>query len=84
MACILLACLSTAVASGLIKLIRLVTNLAFYHRFSLTFMSPADNQLGLAVIVVPAIGGIIIGLMATEFQKRWSRSSKTKAGSPRT
>ena len=64
MACILLACLSTAVASGLIKLIRLVTNLAFYHRFSLTFMSPADNQLGLAVIVVPAIGGIIIGLMA--------------------
>ena len=48
----------------LVHLIDFITNLAFYGRLSLEKASPADNHLGLLVIVVPIIGGIIIGLMA--------------------
>jgi len=45
-------------------LIGLVTNLAFYGRFSTSFASPAGNHLGPLVMVVPLIGGLIVGLMA--------------------
>lgn len=52
------------IAKLLIYLIDLITNISFYGDFSLDFTSPANNSLGLFVIFVPAIGGIIIGLMA--------------------
>jgi CIC family chloride channel protein len=52
------------VAFLLYNLIGLFTNLAFYHVWSFHFRSPAENQLGLWVIVIPVIGGIIIGFMA--------------------
>ncbi len=52
------------VAKALVALIGLVTNLAFYGRFSAQFSSPAHNHLGLWVIPIPAIGGVIVGLMA--------------------
>ncbi len=45
-------------------LIGAITNLVFYQRFSAQFVSPADNHLGAWVILVPAVGGLIIGLMA--------------------
>ncbi|HYB91480.1 MAG TPA: chloride channel protein [Candidatus Binataceae bacterium] len=48
----------------LLALIGLITNLSFYGRLSPQFVSPAANRLGLLVIVVPAIGGLIVGLMA--------------------
>ncbi len=48
----------------LLKLIGLVTNLSFYDRLSASFVSPAANQLGLLVLVVPVIGGVPVGLMA--------------------
>src|SRR6185312_8216255 len=41
-----------------------VTNLAFYQRIGTDLVSPAGNQLGVLVIVVPVIGGLIVGLMA--------------------
>ena len=59
-----LGVLAGLVAPALTHLIGLVTNLSFYGRFSTEFVSPAGNQLGLWVIAVPAIGGIIVGLMA--------------------
>jgi H+/Cl- antiporter ClcA/CBS domain-containing protein len=52
------------VAVFLVKLISLFTNLFFFQNFSLQPSTPATNTLGLWVIVVPAIGGLIIGLMA--------------------
>ena len=55
---------SAFVALILIRLISLFTNLFFYHRWSTAFVSPADNQLGVFVIIVPVIGALIIGLMA--------------------
>jgi H+/Cl- antiporter ClcA/predicted transcriptional regulator len=48
----------------LLHLIRLFTNLFFFQVLSDRPVSPATNTLGLAVIMVPAIGGLLIGLMA--------------------
>jgi CIC family chloride channel protein len=51
------------VAFALYRLIGLVTNLSFYHRWSAAFVSPQLNQLGPWVIIVPVIGGIIVAIM---------------------
>ncbi len=56
--------LSTFAAWALLHLIRLFTNLFFFQVLSDRPVSPAANTLGLAVIAVPAIGGLVIGLMA--------------------
>jgi CIC family chloride channel protein len=52
------------IARLLVGLINLVTNLSFFGRWSLAESSPADATLGLWVIALPAVGGIIVGLMA--------------------
>lgn len=52
------------IAKFLVTLINVVTNIAFFGKFDLGFHSPAGNHLGWWVIVIPAIGGIIVGLMA--------------------
>jgi CIC family chloride channel protein len=56
--------ISALVAYAFVWLIGLITNLAYYHRLSTKLVSPADNQLGLAAVLVPMAGGLIIGLMA--------------------
>jgi chloride channel protein, CIC family len=56
--------MSTAGAAALLAAIRFFTNLFFFQTISLAGRSPADNHLGPAVIVIPAIGGLIVGLMA--------------------
>jgi CIC family chloride channel protein len=56
--------ISGFVAFLLYNLIGLFTNLAFYGVWSVHFRSAAENQLGAWVIVVPVIGGLIIGVMA--------------------
>ena len=60
----LLGAAVAVVARALTALIGLVTNLAFYGRWSFEFSSPAGNHLGLWVIAIPVIGGLIVGLMA--------------------
>ena len=55
---------STAGAWFLLHLIRFFTNLFFFQTLSGEFHSPADNALGPLVIVMPVIGGLIIGLIA--------------------
>ena len=55
---------SAVAAWALLHLIRVFTNLFFFQTLSDRLVSPASNTLGLAVIAVPAIGGLIIGLMA--------------------
>jgi chloride channel protein, CIC family len=52
------------VAQILLALIGLITNLCFYGRLTAQFLSPAENHLGLFVIIVPVLGGVIVGLMA--------------------
>ncbi len=52
------------VAQIVVALIGFITNLAFFSRFSTNFSSPADNSMGLWVIVIPIIGGLIVGVIA--------------------
>jgi H+/Cl- antiporter ClcA/CBS domain-containing protein len=55
---------SAVVALILLKLIGLCTNLFFYQRWSTEMVSPAGNHLGFLVVLVPVVGGLIVGLMA--------------------
>jgi CIC family chloride channel protein len=52
------------VAWFLLKLIGFFTNIFYYQRFSTSFVSPADNHLGIYAIAVPVVGSLIVGLMA--------------------
>jgi CIC family chloride channel protein len=51
-------------ADALLRLIAFCTNLFFFQRFSSANVSPADHHLGAWVILVPVVGGLIIGVMA--------------------
>ncbi|RDS79133.1 chloride channel protein [Dyella monticola] len=65
------------VAKVLTGLIGLITNLSFYGHWSFDFSSPAGNHLGKWVIVIPAIGGVIVGIMA-----RWGSRAIRGHGIP--
>ena len=52
------------VARGLVLLIGFITNVSFYQRLSFSFASPAGNKLGAWVVLVPVVGGVIVGVMA--------------------
>ncbi len=51
-------------AYALLRLIGVITNLAYGGRLAAGLVSPAGNQLGAFAVLVPAVGGLIIGLMA--------------------
>ncbi|HEY6881044.1 MAG TPA: chloride channel protein [Polyangiales bacterium] len=61
---ILVALAAGYVAELLGALIALVTNLAFYGRFAVSSASPAAHVRGAWVILIPALGGLIVGVMA--------------------
>lgn len=52
------------IAKILVALIDLITNISFFGIFSTGFHSPSDTHLGPLLIVIPAIGGLIVGIMA--------------------
>ncbi len=52
------------VAKFLLWLIAFFTNLFYYQQISLEMRSPAENTLGLVSILIPILGGLVIGLMA--------------------
>jgi H+/Cl- antiporter ClcA/predicted transcriptional regulator len=54
--------LSAFVALGLLDLIGLVTNLLFFQRASVRLVSP--RAIGPATLLIPVLGGGVIGLMA--------------------
>src|SRR5271170_3123823 len=63
--CMVIAAAAAVIAEVLMSLISLITNISFYGHFSQNAAaSPAGNHLGLWVIIVPVIGGIIVGFMA--------------------
>jgi H+/Cl- antiporter ClcA len=61
---IVVAMVISGVAKVLVYLINLITNLSFHHEFSIAYSSPASNHYGPWVIVIPALGGLVVGLMA--------------------
>src|SRR5919198_983822 len=52
------------VAAALLTLIGLFTNLFFFQRVATDLISPADNDLGVFVVLVPVAGALVIGVMA--------------------
>ena len=57
------ACCALA-ALVLLQLINLFTNLFYFQHLSLQPRSPADHALGWTSVLVPMLGGLIVGLMA--------------------
>ena len=51
------------VSQGLLELIGLLTNIFFYGRWSWSMVSPAHHHLGAWVILIPPLGGLLVGLM---------------------
>jgi H+/Cl- antiporter ClcA len=51
------------VAQGLLELIYLFTNIFFYGHFSFAITNPAHNHLGLWEILIPPLGGLVVGIM---------------------
>jgi H+/Cl- antiporter ClcA len=51
------------VAQGLLELIYLFTNIFFYGKWSFAITSPAHHHLGAWVILIPPIGGLLVGIM---------------------
>jgi H+/Cl- antiporter ClcA len=76
---IVLGVLAALIARLLTALIGVVTNLAFYGRWSTAFSSPAGAvpHLGWWVILVPVAGGLIVGVMA-----RWGSRAIRGHGIP--
>lgn len=62
-AVVIAACIS-CIGKLLVLLINLITNISFHQQLSTDYVSPGDNNLGIFVILIPVVGGIIIGLMA--------------------
>lgn len=73
----LLGVVVAGIARLLTALIGLVTNLAFYGRWSTDFVSPAGHHLGPWVVAVPLLGGLIVGAMA-----RWGSRAIRGHGIP--
>src|SRR6185312_14559692 len=48
----------------LLDLIRFFTNIAYFGRPTLQYLSLSASPLGAAAVVVPVVGGLLIGLMA--------------------
>ncbi|GGP19899.1 chloride channel protein [Silvimonas iriomotensis] len=61
---VLVGGLGTLAAFVLLKLIFFFTNLFFFQTLSLAEHSPAQHHLGLWVVLVPVLGGLMVGLMA--------------------
>src|SRR5215468_9106838 len=61
---IVIGVVSAYVALGLLRLIGFFTNLFFYGRIRTDLVSPAGHHLGGWVVLIPVIGGLIVGLMA--------------------
>lgn len=60
----LIGLLAGFVAYGLYSLISIITNLVFFQRYGITLPNLDANPLGLWIIIVPVIGGLIVGVMA--------------------
>ena len=61
---VVIGVIAAFIAFVLLRLIAFFTNIFFFQRLSFAPASPADNHLGIFIIIIPVIGGLIIGLMA--------------------
>ena len=71
--------LGVAAAFSLVELIALVTNLVWYGKVSGTLVSLALAKRNVWMVIVPPLGGLVVGLMARygsdKIRGRCSRNS---------
>jgi hypothetical protein len=60
---VLVGLIGGLVAEGLLELIYLFTNLFFYGKWSFAITYPGNHHLGAWVILIPAVGGLLVGIM---------------------
>ncbi len=61
---ILIGALISVIAKLLMGLLYLITHVSFFGKIGFDHVTPIGNPLGIWVIFIPAIGGVIVGLMA--------------------
>ena len=61
---VILGGMGSVLAWVLLSLINLATNVFYFQRWSTQFRSPADNHLGWVAVLMPVIGGLLVGVMA--------------------
>jgi len=61
---VLIAIVISVIAKLLVQLINLITNISFLGQFSFAHAAPAESHLGWWIVLVPAIGGLLVGIMA--------------------
>lgn len=52
------------IALILLDLIAVISNLLYYQRFDFTLVSPRNNTIGWWAVLIPMVGGLIVGFMA--------------------
>lgn len=62
--CVAVALVTAPIARGLVLLIGLITNLAFFGRVATGMVSPAGSPFGPWVVAIPVAGAVVVGLMA--------------------
>lgn len=83
--------LAAVVAFLIYRFIGLLYNVFFYQRIAFTFLEPPNTGLPLWIVLVPALGGLVCGLMAQYGSRRiighgipetmeavWSNESKVR------
>ena len=63
-AAVIIAMAMSLIARILVYLINFCTNISFHGVVSIGDAAPAPNNLGWFVVLIPAIGGLIVGIMA--------------------
>jgi chloride channel protein, CIC family len=61
---LIIGILAAFIALALLRLIGLFTNVLYFGRVSTKLVSPAGNHLGAWAILIPVVGGLIVGFMA--------------------
>jgi chloride channel protein, CIC family len=56
--------LAAGISLALLDMIGFFTNLFYYQRLSVHLTSPNANTLGAAALVIPVVGGLVVGLIA--------------------
>src|SRR5581483_1631914 len=60
---IVIGVVSAYVAVGLLRLIGFFTNLFFYGRLRTELVSPSGHHLGYAVVLIPVMGALLVGIL---------------------
>jgi CIC family chloride channel protein len=61
---VIIGVVSAAVAKVLLMLIGAITHMVYFHQFAATLVQPNPRSLGPVAIVIPILGGLVVGLIA--------------------